>query len=474
MGESKDKITCLACGALNEGDATFCKQCGKRVDGKIPCNACNEPNETDALFCKKCGARLKSATAVSVPPTAQPQSGTPAPAPAPHSVKVCPSCGKVNSEKSTFCLRCSRSLADVTATQPAPAGQTNVSGAGSAGATAAMQTSVAPVVHWSVYETEKHVLSLLLALATLLFVFLVRMEGTFLYKLFDDTYQDLPGKLAVPYRFGAAVYLITIIGVCLASVLAIVCDLMHFFSNRLPEKLDKAWAVNAFLIYAAGITLLQTVLNGSTIISTLGGSCIAGLIVCGMLAVLYTYFYLQDSPFESDGQLPRVIALCLLIAVWVLVAGPQFSFLEKKTEMSVKMGYMPLLYASQLVDAGASVGTYVAGQVFQLLVVFALCDMVWLCLFQNKIDVRFFVQTALLVLFALLHLIAAYIARGKYLDLVMPKKSTGGWGSYYPDSAAQSAGSVTLSAAKTVGVFILCLVQAIATCAEYYLCRRYE
>ena len=49
------KITCV-CGALNDSDSKFCKECGKELF-KI-CPTCNTKNDKDSGFCKNCGAKL--------------------------------------------------------------------------------------------------------------------------------------------------------------------------------------------------------------------------------------------------------------------------------------------------------------------------------------------------------------------------------------------------------------------------------
>ncbi len=51
-------IICNNCRAENESNAVFCKQCGKRLDGKVICSACGKLNPGDAAFCQNCGACL--------------------------------------------------------------------------------------------------------------------------------------------------------------------------------------------------------------------------------------------------------------------------------------------------------------------------------------------------------------------------------------------------------------------------------
>ena len=52
-------MKCLQCGHENRGDATFCDECGARLEASCP--ACNEPNRPGARFCRKCGESLGTA-----------------------------------------------------------------------------------------------------------------------------------------------------------------------------------------------------------------------------------------------------------------------------------------------------------------------------------------------------------------------------------------------------------------------------
>jgi class 3 adenylate cyclase/tetratricopeptide (TPR) repeat protein len=49
-------IACPRCQHQNPADATFCQECGSRLEA--PCPACGVTNELGAKFCKKCGQRV--------------------------------------------------------------------------------------------------------------------------------------------------------------------------------------------------------------------------------------------------------------------------------------------------------------------------------------------------------------------------------------------------------------------------------
>ena len=67
-------MVCTNCGCDNPGDATFCEQCGRKLE--LICPACTVAVSLGAKFCKKCGAGLNVASVRSEPIATQ--SSTPA------------------------------------------------------------------------------------------------------------------------------------------------------------------------------------------------------------------------------------------------------------------------------------------------------------------------------------------------------------------------------------------------------------
>ena len=59
-------MLCPSCSTENSGDATFCEQCGARLEAKCP--NCQAPVSQGAKFCKKCGAALGDRAPVSAGP----------------------------------------------------------------------------------------------------------------------------------------------------------------------------------------------------------------------------------------------------------------------------------------------------------------------------------------------------------------------------------------------------------------------
>lgn len=473
------RIACSACGETNEADATYCKKCGKRMDGKTLCSACGTANEADATFCKRCGKRLQETatstrSATSVKPTASAQTASTQTASAAKPVKVCPTCDKVNSATATFCLRCGCSLTGVSA-QGETTSQNASTATEQAQATAAKPQAGRAAGGY--YGMPKHVLSMVLAVFTLVFVFLIRINGTFLYELFGDVYEGLVDETAVraPFVLGAIVYAVSMAAVCITLILAVVSDILYFMGRKyVPDWINKAWAANSFLIYACGISLLHTVLNGSSALVTLDGTNLAGLLIGGVLFVIYTFVYLQGSTYLFDEQLWRVLSLCLLGALWVLAVVPQFTLKTTAEGITTSLGegYMPLLLASFLLDAKMSTGVFIAGQVFQILFVFAVCGMIWLCLFDEEPRMRHVVQSISIAVFALLHCICALAVRGKYIDLVTPKQTTGNyWGSVSGSVSDSAAADVSLPAAIPIVLLLLSLAYVVVTCIRRKLAR---
>ena len=53
-------MICRVCNKENADDATFCSQCGNRLDGKAFRPVCAKEIPADSAFCNYCGASLKA------------------------------------------------------------------------------------------------------------------------------------------------------------------------------------------------------------------------------------------------------------------------------------------------------------------------------------------------------------------------------------------------------------------------------
>ena len=52
-------MICARCGQENPENATFCKKCGRRLDGMALCPNCGKFTPADGEFCIHCGANRK-------------------------------------------------------------------------------------------------------------------------------------------------------------------------------------------------------------------------------------------------------------------------------------------------------------------------------------------------------------------------------------------------------------------------------
>ena len=123
---------CPKCGIVLPLGATFCSNCGLRLDAaeapaapqasaaeaqpqQAPaaarCPQCGEPVGPDMLFCEACGFRLQGST----PPAPQ------TPAPAKETAPVCPKCGSAVAPGAVFCETCGCRLDQPQFPAPAPA-----------------------------------------------------------------------------------------------------------------------------------------------------------------------------------------------------------------------------------------------------------------------------------------------------------------------------------------------------------------
>ena len=76
-----EKMECKKCSAVNPEEAVFCRNCGKRLDGKVSCPACDAMNDEDSNFCIHCGTKLSNKS-------------------------ICPSCNTVY--EGNFCPACGK------------------------------------------------------------------------------------------------------------------------------------------------------------------------------------------------------------------------------------------------------------------------------------------------------------------------------------------------------------------------------
>ncbi len=88
-------MNCSNCGAPAEAGASFCVECGSRLNAGCP--DCGAANPADSQFCSICGRGLVAATADTPPRPAD---------------IACPRCQASNTQGATFCYACGLPLED--------------------------------------------------------------------------------------------------------------------------------------------------------------------------------------------------------------------------------------------------------------------------------------------------------------------------------------------------------------------------
>lgn len=254
-------MLCPICGKENPDDATYCKHCGKRMDGKKQCRFCGKLIDADAGFCNYCGTPAGAVNAaplppygmppypyaaspVYTPPAYAPQPPVPtavpypaAPAPAPYAAPAAP----------------------VRPAPPSPAEQQ-------------ARSEHRKAVLQKVMRYCSQSFSLAMAVFSLIFVFLVGVAayanlsgvqasaGVDIYYYFGGIYADIGTTLAGMSEYSGiyasslyfqaipltVISAIALLGVAALSVAGIVIDILRLAGKR---KDGKSVSVFAFLLY---------------------------------------------------------------------------------------------------------------------------------------------------------------------------------------------------------------------------------
>lgn len=80
-------MECKKCGTPAIEGASFCANCGARVDGKKACEACGQFNDENNVYCVYCGTRMDGKTACET-------------CGAVYEGNFCPACGHAKAETS--------------------------------------------------------------------------------------------------------------------------------------------------------------------------------------------------------------------------------------------------------------------------------------------------------------------------------------------------------------------------------------
>ena len=64
-------MRCASCNRDNPADASFCEQCGAKLE--LSCPACGAPVNRGARFCRKCGSQIDERSTSTAPIRTEPQ-----------------------------------------------------------------------------------------------------------------------------------------------------------------------------------------------------------------------------------------------------------------------------------------------------------------------------------------------------------------------------------------------------------------
>lgn len=267
-------MECKKCGQIVVDGASFCSNCGERVDGKKPCKACGKPNDENFSFCVYCGKPLGAK-------------------------KRCVNCGTVY--EGNFCPGCG------TAAQPK-----------------------GKALLLKIFEIIGGAFTMLGALAALIFVFFIGLEGvgeysglelsetTNIFYFFGDAQKELSeldttlsgmtqwfanlinNQIGLYTTLGVIVTVATLGAVVAFATMAIVKYILSWVKKT--ENKANGWALATVGSFLAGAVLFYSLLNLRLEVSSgvesigvytkLNGVTVAGIILCAVAVVTGIVFRL--------------------------------------------------------------------------------------------------------------------------------------------------------------------------------------
>lgn len=265
-------MECKYCKTLNADDATYCKNCGKRLDGKKNCPACGAFIEEDSVYCNACGARVDGKV-------------------------VCKNCGTVHD--GTYCPQCGGKTvqADLKTKKRADA------------VSERLRNKTINILNYISLAC-----GIALAVLSVIFVCLigVKLEGSSslldngdtsigIFDYFGKEIQDIKdvldaGGTAISSAYKAALYLPAITGLvslvvslagtlCFAITAAVKCIINIVKKNNKNATL---WVLLAFGFYMFGVSMIMSI-NAANVSSSPTGvdagayfneATIAGIVLC--------------------------------------------------------------------------------------------------------------------------------------------------------------------------------------------------
>ncbi|MCD8205399.1 MAG: zinc ribbon domain-containing protein [Clostridia bacterium] len=313
-------MECKFCGAENDEEATYCKDCGKRVDGKVVCPKCGVLTE-NATFCNFCGSPLDGR-------------------------HKCQRCGTLF--EGQYCTECGmpayvkKSAASRRVKKPEAITETED------GDTAAMEKDL------SSWKKVLSITGLIIALAAIVTIFVLTFftgaeykvtgyglnftgsdlgtEKYNLFHFFGKAYTNIKNA-EINGNTAAAAYTISALGTIISAAMIIVMTVMAAISvTKLIKKLlgrpvkhTERYVFLTYFLYVAFVLMFNNLLavneTYAGIEASIGfnSASMTGLILGGCLAGVYfiTRLVVSGKDLVEGGRLGRVIpaAVCSVLLI---------------------------------------------------------------------------------------------------------------------------------------------------------------
>lgn len=309
-------MECKYCKTLNADDATYCKNCGKRLDGKKNCPACGAFIEEDSVYCNVCGARVDGKV-------------------------VCKNCGTVHD--GTYCPQCGGKTvqADLKTKKRADA------------VSEKSKDKTINILNYISLACGITLAALSVIFVCLIGVKLSGAEGLTeaenttigIFDYFGKEFQDIKdvldaGGTAISSAYKAALYLPAITGlvslvvslagtVGFAITAAVKCIINIVKKNNKNATL---WVLLAFGFYMFGVSMIMSI-NAANISSSPTGvdagayfneATIAGIVLCTVMVAgalgCDTAVYFMSGKITFAKIIERVLSVLVVVGAVITVA----------------------------------------------------------------------------------------------------------------------------------------------------------
>ena len=247
-------MECKFCSTENSDNAVYCKNCGKRLDGKIVCPSCGKTTDAGA-YCEMCGARIDG--------------------------KLVCECGAI--VEGNYCLQCGRPSPKIKF-KPADARQRAAAYAATDGSYVAPWQKIVKIV-----SSSSAMLGVLMAF---IFVFMIGVKADLkgkapseisalfdlnlsekIWYYFGDAYSEIQDSLLsmteysgqyatslyINAVFGTIIASLTLIGVCVGAVITTVSFVKHFTEKKEFNFKAAVFTIGTYLAGSMAMLALEYV-----------------------------------------------------------------------------------------------------------------------------------------------------------------------------------------------------------------------